>query len=99
DVVEQRLEASSVRLLCLGQRLEPVGDLGEALFARRLGHARVHVGVLVGLASYRRLEVARRVADGKIRRRIADLLEVVQMPVGMSGFALSGLSEVARDLG
>src|SRR5690606_9991600 len=48
--VEGLLEAVGVGPLGLGERLEPVGDLAEALVPGGLRHARVHVGVLVGLA-------------------------------------------------
>src|SRR5438045_3796363 len=48
--LERLLEAAGVRALGLGERLEPVGDLLEALVARRLGVARVHRRVLERLA-------------------------------------------------
>src|SRR5262249_26108908 len=40
--VETLLEPTGVRALGAGQGLEPLGDLGEAFLARRLGEARVH---------------------------------------------------------
>ena len=43
--------------LSLGQRLEPVGDFIEAFFARRLGHAGIHIGIFVRLAGYGCLQV------------------------------------------
>src|SRR5687768_504165 len=57
DGLEALGEATGVRLLGAGQRLEPLGHLVEALFAGRLGEARVHLGVLVGLALDGRLQV------------------------------------------
>src|SRR6266571_1008806 len=54
--VERLLEAPGVGLLGLGERLEPVGDLVEAFLAGGTRHARVHVGVLVGLAGDRGLQ-------------------------------------------
>jgi hypothetical protein len=99
DAVEQLLEAPGVRLLGLRERLEPVGDLGEALLARGLGHARVHVGVLVRLAGDRGLEVLCRVAERQARGRVADLLQVVEVAVRVAGLALGGVAEVAGDLG
>src|SRR5512137_3090406 len=57
DAVEHLRELAGVGLLRLGERLEPVGDLGEALLAGGLGEARVHVRVLLGLAGHGRLEV------------------------------------------
>ena len=59
DVLEALGEAAGVALLGAGQRLEPLGDLLEALVAGGLGEARVHLGVLVGLAGDGRLEVVR----------------------------------------
>ncbi len=73
-------------LLGLGQGLEPVGDLVEAFVARGAGHARVHVGVLVGFARDGSLEVQRGLADLEARGRI-DVHEV-QVPVGVAGLAL-----------
>src|SRR5450432_560659 len=56
-------EAAGVALLGLGQRLEPLGDVVEALVARGLRHAGVHRLVLVGLAGDGGLEVLLAVAD------------------------------------
>src|SRR5688572_12733344 len=97
DVVEQSLEAPGVRLLGLGERLEPIGDLHEALLACRLGEPRVHVGVLVGFPGDRRLEVLHRVADRKVRRGIADRLQIVEVAVSVARLAFCRLAEVARD--
>jgi len=63
DFREQGLETSGMGLFGLGQGLEPVRDLGEAFVARVLGHARVHIGVLVRFARHRRLEIGVGVAD------------------------------------
>lgn len=43
------LETIGMRALGLGQGLEPIGNLVKIFVARRLGHPRVHIGVLVGL--------------------------------------------------
>src|SRR5918912_2202330 len=56
ELVERLLEAVGVAALGFRQRLEPVGDLAEALVARLLRHARIHVGVFVRLARHRRLQ-------------------------------------------
>src|SRR6267154_713489 len=53
--VERLLEAAGMRLPGFGERLEPVGDLVEAFLAGGAGHARIHVGVFVGLAGDRGL--------------------------------------------
>src|SRR6185436_12756730 len=86
ELVQRLLEAVRVRALGLRERLEPVGDLAEALVARCLGHARVHVRVLVRFARDRGLQVVGCGADRQPGRRVADLLEVLEMAVCMSGF-------------
>src|SRR6266403_1270891 len=45
-----------MRLPSLGERLEPVGDLVEAFLAGHARHARIQVGVFVGLARGSRAE-------------------------------------------
>src|SRR5579859_4406478 len=83
--VEHLREAARVALLGLRERLEPLGDVVEALFAGRLRHAGVHRLVLVRLAGDRGLQVLLGVADGEVRRRIAHLLEVVEVAVRVAG--------------
>jgi len=61
QVVQRLLEAVGVRALGLRERLKPFRYIGEAFLARGLGHARVHVGVL--LARDRRLEIYARLPD------------------------------------
>ena len=84
--------------LGLGQSLEPVGDLGEAFLARGLGHARIHIGVFVGFAGDRGLEVARGRADRQAGRRVADFLEEFEMAVRVAGLALGGRAEDGGDV-
>ena len=86
-------------LLGLGEGLEPVGDVAVSLFAGRLGHAGVHLGVLVGLAGHRGGQVLHGVADGQAGGWIADDLDVVEVAVGVSGLAFRGVAEVAGDVG
>ena len=88
-----------MRLLGLGQGLEPVGDLIEALVTRSASHSRVHVGVLEGLTSNGGSEVGFRLADGKTRGRIADFLDVVKVAVCVTSLALCGVAEESGDLG
>src|SRR3546814_20959003 len=85
-------------LLGLGERLEPVGDLVEAFLAGGAGHARVHVGVLVGLAGDRRLQIGRGVADRQAGRRVADRLEELPVAVGVAGLALGARQEPRDDV-
>src|SRR5690242_9713187 len=68
DRLQERLETARVRLLRLRERLEPIGDVREALGARGLRHARVHVRVLVRLAGGGGAEVLLRRADREIGR-------------------------------
>src|SRR5688572_18665709 len=105
DRVQSLLETIRVRTLGLGQRLEPVGDLGESFFARLLRHARIHVAVFVRLAGDGGLQVHPGLADGQTRRRITDRLEILEMSVRMTRLTLgrrtehSGNVVVAFDIG
>ena len=58
-----------------------------------LGHARVHVGVLVGLAGDRRLEVLAGRADRQPGGRVAHRLEVLEVAVRVTGLAFGGRTE------
>ena len=89
-------EATGVALLGASERLEPVGDLVEALFAGGLGEARVHLGVLVGLAGDRRLEVLLGVADGLARWRGRRLRRGTRGGRGRGRFRLRRPSGTAR---
>src|SRR5512132_1493815 len=64
-------EAAGVRLLGLGEGLEPLGHVVEALLAGLLRHARVHRLVLVRVAGDGALEVLLRAADGQAGGRVA----------------------------
>src|SRR5579859_6629043 len=68
--IEGLLETVGVGTLRFGQSLKPIGDLAEAFLARGLGHARVHVGVLVGLTGDCSLKVLVSRADGEPRGRV-----------------------------
>src|SRR5262249_53705945 len=96
--VERLLETASMRLLGLGEGLEPLGDLLEAFLARGPRHARIHVGVFMCLAGDRRAQIVGGVADRLAGRRIADLLEKLEMAVRVAGLALSGRAEHGRDV-
>src|SRR5262249_38245336 len=82
---EGLLKAPGVGLLGLREGLEPLRDVVEALVARLLGHARVHRLVLVRLAGNGALEVLLGVADRQARRRVAHLLQEVEVPVRVPG--------------
>src|SRR5438477_4039630 len=88
--VEALLKPTGVRLLGARERLEPLGDLLEAFLPRGLGEARVHLGVLVGLAGDRRLQVLVGVADRLAGRRVAHRLQEVEVAVRVAGLALGG---------
>src|SRR3546814_1053499 len=66
---EMRISDWSSDVCSSDLRLEPVGDLVEAFFPGGAGHAGIHVGVFVGLARNRGLEVQAGVADRLARRR------------------------------
>jgi hypothetical protein len=53
-----------------------------------LRHARIHVGVFVRFAGYRRLEVLRRLADRQTGRGIAHLFQILEVSVRVAGFTL-----------
>src|SRR5580658_3756374 len=91
--LEALREAPGVALLGPSQRLEPFGDLLEALLAGRLGEAGVHLRVLVRLAGDRRAEVVGRGADGHAGDRVPDLLQEVEVPEGVAGLALGDRAE------
>src|SRR6266478_1037144 len=86
--VERLLEAAGMRLPGLCERLEPVGDFVEAFLAGGAGHARIHVGVSVGLAGDRGLEVVGGRTDRLAGRRVAHFLEIFEMAVRVTGLAL-----------
>src|SRR5690242_3786781 len=99
DGVEALGEAARVALLGPRQGLEPLGDLVEALVARRLGEARVHLGVLVGLALDGRLQVVRRGADGDAGDGVADLGQVIEVTERVAGLALGDRAEQGGHIG
>src|SRR2546426_8423387 len=92
-------EAAGVRLLGLGERLEPLRDLLEALAACGLREARVHLRELVGLALDRRLEVQLGRADRYVGHRVAHLLQEVQVPEGVARLGLRGVAEEPAHVG
>src|SRR6185369_11750561 len=97
--LETLRETTGMGFLGLRQRLEPLGDLLEPLVARRLGEARVHLRELVRLASDRGLEVLVRRADRLARRRVADLLQEVEVPERVPRLGLGGIAEEPADVG
>src|SRR2546427_5753533 len=96
DLLEAFVEPARVRLFRLGERLEPLRELGEAFLPRGLGHARVHLGVLVRLAGDRGPEVLLGLADRFVRDRIADLFQEVEVPEGVAGLGVRRVLEEAR---
>src|SRR5258707_9012640 len=84
---ERLLEAPGMRLPSLGERLEPVGDLVGAFLAGHARHARIHVGVFVGLARDRGLEVVAGRTDLLAGRGVAHFLEIFEIAVRVPGLA------------
>src|SRR5229473_4024194 len=95
---ERLLEAPGMRLPSLGERLEPVGDLVEAFLAGHARHARIHVGVFVGLARDRGLEVVAGRTDRLAGRQVAHFLEIFEMAVRVPGLALGSRAERGDDI-
>src|SRR4051794_19467323 len=93
DVLEALLEPPGVALLGACERLEPLGNFFEALVARGLREAGVHLRVLVGLARDRRLQVVGRGADLLARHRVADLGEEVEVAERVARLALRDRAE------
>ena len=85
-----------MRFLGLGEGLEPVGDLVEAFLAGGARHARIHIGVFVGLAGDRGAQIIAGAADRLAGRRVADLFEIFEMTVRMAGLALGRRAEHRR---
>src|SRR6266404_5402946 len=95
---EGLLEAPGMQLPGLGERLEPVGDLVEAFLAGHARHARIHVGVFVGLARDRGLEVVAGRTDRLAGRQVAHFLEIFEMAVRVPGLALGSRAERGGDI-
>src|SRR4051812_42738452 len=98
QTVEALLESPGVRALGPSEGLEPLGDLLEALLARGLREAGIHLRVLVRLAGDGRPEVLHTVADRLAGHWVADALEVVEVAVGVAGLALRGVAEQAGEI-
>src|SRR5262245_3819516 len=98
DLLEALIEASGVRLLSLGERLEPLRQLVEAFGPRGLGHARVHLGVFVGLAGDRRLKVLLGLPDRLTGGGVADFLQQVEVAERVTGLRVGGVLEEAVDV-
>src|SRR4051812_44938600 len=69
------------------QGLEPIGNFLEAFLSGDFRHAWVHIRVFVGLACNGRFEVVSRTSDREVGSRIATLLQIFKMTVGMPRFS------------
>src|SRR5712691_2483906 len=98
DGSESLGEATGVVAFGTCERLEPLGDLLEALVAGGLGEAGVHLGVLVGLALDRGLEVVGGGADGDAGHRVADLGEKIEVAERVARLALRDRTEQRGDV-
>ena len=83
-------------LFGLREGLEPVGDFVETFVPRAAGHARIHVGILVGLTGDRGAEVVARRANWPSGCGITCFLKILEMSVRMLGLALRGGAENSR---
>src|SRR5574339_314157 len=93
ETVEPFLKAVRMGPFRFGQGLKPFRQLGEAFFAGRLRHARIHLSVFVCLAFNGRFQIGFRIPDRHPRRRVSDLLQKVEMPKGMASFGLRRIAE------
>src|SRR5689334_20889361 len=82
-----------MRFLGTCERLEPLSDLFKAFFACRACKTWIHLGVFVGLACDRCLEVRRGIANRKSRCRVADLRKEFHVTERMASFAFSSITE------
>jgi hypothetical protein len=67
--------------------------------ASGLGHARVHVGVLMGFASHCGGQVVTAGAKGHAGGWVTALLEPLEVTMGVSGLAFSGRAEQGCHIG
>ena len=82
----------------LRQGFEPIGDLVETFLAGGLGHARIHVGVLVGFARDRGFQIGFGGPHLETGGRVANGFQEFQMAVGVTGLTLGGRAENGRDV-
>src|ERR1700756_4335533 len=87
DTVQSLLEAVGMGALGLGERLEPVRDLAEALVAGLLRHTRIHVRVFVRLARDGGLQIQLRLTDRQTCRGITNSLEILEVAMRVAGLA------------
>src|SRR5215471_4252408 len=80
------------------ERLEPLGDLIESLFASGASEAGVHLGVLISFARDRGLQVYWRGADRLAGGRIADFFQEIEVAVSVAGLAFGRVAEQAGDV-
>src|SRR5574342_845271 len=93
QTVKSLLETVCVRTFSLRQRLEPLGQLGKTFIPRRLGHTWIHLGIFVGFAFDRGLQIRFSIADGYASGRITDFLEKIEMAECMAGFSFGRIAE------
>src|SRR5688572_10854614 len=93
QTVQPFLKTVCMGSLCLRQRLKPFCQLLEAFVARRFGHSRIHLGVLIRLTFNGRLKVGFRIANRYSGCRIPHFLQKVQVAEGMTRFRLGGIAK------
>ena len=98
DGIQGLLEAPSVALFGFRQSLKPVGDFVESFVPRAAGHARIHVGIFVGLTGDRGTQVVARRTNRLSGGGISRFLEIFEMPVRVPGLALRSGTENSRNV-
>src|SRR5258705_13131692 len=96
--VERFLETAGVALLGFGQGFEPISDFVEAFLARSPRHARIHVGVFMGLAGDGRGEVLVGRADRLSRGGGANPFWEFRISVAVPGLPPPGWPDNARNI-
>ena len=84
--------------LRLGERLEPFRQFRKALIPSSLGHAGVHLRVLVSFPFDRRFQIRFGIADRHTGRRIPDFFQEVQVPERVACFCFGRIAEQASDI-
>jgi hypothetical protein len=92
-------ETARVRLLGLGERLEPLRHFLEALVARRAGEPGIHLGEFVGFAGDRGLQVLVGRTDRLPGGRVTDFLQEIEVAERVTGLGLGRVAKEPTDVG
>src|SRR5258706_15864414 len=99
ELLECSFETARVALLGFGERFEPLRNVCKALVASGFCEPWVHGLILVGLARNGALQVLLGIADRLPGGGVSDLLQKVEMAVGVAGFTVRGILEQTSNVG